>query len=85
MQNLHGVAIVVETEPYAKLSDAESVFGRGDALKPAHVTYGVLGPAGDAELNSSSRLGIELSEISFRGRCPYDGPTHIPYFRMTSS
>jgi hypothetical protein len=41
MQNLHGAAIVIETEPHAPFPDAESVFGRGDVLKPQHVAFGL--------------------------------------------
>jgi hypothetical protein len=76
MQNLHGAAIVIETEPYTPLPDPKPVFGWRDVLKPQHVTERGRSVAVDAEPHSPSRFWIELSEISFRGRGPDDFPLH---------
>ena len=85
MQNLHGAAIVIETESHAPLPNSKPVLRRRDVLKAQHVADRVRCVAVNAELDSSSRLRIELPEISFRGRGPDDFPRHNPYFRMTSS
>src|SRR5260221_309033 len=43
MQNMHDASIVIEMEPHAPLTYAESVFGRVYVLKPQHIAFGLAG------------------------------------------